>query len=438
MDEETKRAINEALNIVQQSQQEGASLRHPVETPAMEQQQPEDHIPPSEPASSTPSEQEGAESQPQAQHKRHRFLWVGGVMLLVSISMLVFLLIPPLVQPVATITLIPAVKTVTGMSSITVQGRALASFTLTQARTEQTTGTGEQEAREARGTITFYNALPAAQTVPAGTLLTGGDGIEVVTEQDAVIPAGNLATNGRASVAAHSVQRGPQGNIAAGDIYGACCRANVFVSNGPFTGGQNAKRYPMVTQSDLDHASTTLQASMSHSINATFQAQVQPGEAAVPPTCQMKTVTDHRVGEEATQVNMTVTATCQDMAYQTQATEAQVTHDLKAQARAELGDGYAMTGDPHITVMQSRSQGTTLTLQAKGQASFAYQFQGRLQVLKQQIAGKSKQDAIAFLTQQPGVSAVSLDISTPLGTSTATIPQDVNAIHITVLYSSPS
>jgi outer membrane biogenesis lipoprotein LolB len=126
------------------------------------------------------------------------------------------------------------------------------------------------------------------------------------------------------------------------------------------------------------------------------------------------------------------------VAYQTQAVEAQVTHDVEQQAHTQLGDGYAMTGDPHVTVTQSRSQGSMLTLQIKGQATFAYQFQGRLQVLKQQIGGMSKQEATAFLTQQPGVSAVSLDISSPLGTNTATIPQDTNAIHITVLYSTTS
>jgi hypothetical protein len=438
MDEETRRAINEALNIVQQSQQEQAPTRPPVEMPTMEQPQPEDHAQSQEPATPTPAEQQGAENKETTAPKRHRLLWAGGILLVVSISMLVFLLIPPLLQPIATITLIPAVKTVSSTTTVTVQGRALASFTLTQVRTEQTTGTGAQEARAARGTVTFYNALPAAQTIPAGTLLTGGDGIQVVTEQDAVIPAGNLATNGRASVSAHSVQRGPQGNIAAGDIYGACCRANVFVSNGPFSGGQNARRYPMVTQSDLDHAIKSLQASMTQSIHATFQAQLQPGEAVSHPSCQMKTTADHKVGEEATQVSITVTTTCSDVAYQTQAVEAQVTHDLEQQAHTQLGDGYAITGDPHVTVTQSRSQGSMLTLQIKGQASFAYQFQGRLQALKQQIAGMSKQEATAFLTQQPGVSAVSLDISSPIGTNTATIPQDSNAIHITVLYSPSS
>ena len=75
------------------------------------------------------------------------------------------------------------------------------------------TGTGHQQAQAARGLITFYNALPAPQTIAAGELLTGADGVGVVTFQDAVIPAGTLAINGRVTVPAQTVNAGPQGNI---------------------------------------------------------------------------------------------------------------------------------------------------------------------------------------------------------------------------------
>ena len=84
--------------------------------------------------------------------------------------------------------------------------------------------------------------------------MTGADGVEVVTLQDAVIPAGTLATNGRVTVPAQAVNVGPQGNIAANDMYGKCCRDNVFVSNGPFRGGQNARSYQMVTQQNINSA----------------------------------------------------------------------------------------------------------------------------------------------------------------------------------------
>ena len=123
---------------------------------------------------------------------------------------------------------------------------------LSQAKTVPATGTGHQQAQAAHGFITFYNALPTPQTIPAGELLTGADRVEVVTLQDTVIPAGTLATNGQITVTAQAVNVGPQGNIAAGDIYGKCCRDDVFVSNSPFHGGQDARSYHMVTQQDIN------------------------------------------------------------------------------------------------------------------------------------------------------------------------------------------
>jgi hypothetical protein len=158
--------------------------------------------------------------------------------------------VPLLSAPTATVTLIPESRLIRTMTTLTVvtgtpdpkqvQGRLLSTLTLSQAKTVPTSGTGHQDARAARGLLTLYNALPAEQTVPAGTLLTGADGVQVVTEQDALLPAGSLSTNGRVTVWSHAVSTGPAGNIAAHDLYGPCCRVNVFVQNALYggTGGE--------------------------------------------------------------------------------------------------------------------------------------------------------------------------------------------------------
>jgi len=46
-----------------------------------------------------------------------------------------------------------------------------------------------------------------------------------LTDQDASILAVNLVIYGHATVWAHALTYGSLGNIKAGDIYGACCRA---------------------------------------------------------------------------------------------------------------------------------------------------------------------------------------------------------------------
>lgn len=124
---------------------------------------------------------------------------IGALFLLLAVALgTVTLLIT--FAPSATVTIIPIsthitkTRTVTTVSSNAnaaqqqVPGRLLDTITLSQAKTVPATGTGHQQAQAARGSITFYNALPAPQTIPAGELLAGADGVGVVTFQDAGSP----------------------------------------------------------------------------------------------------------------------------------------------------------------------------------------------------------------------------------------------------------
>jgi hypothetical protein len=69
-----------------------------------------------------------------------------------------------------------------------VPGRTLPAIIMSQQKTVATTGITHQDARAAHGLLTFYNGATYPQTIPAGTLLTGVDGVELVTDTDATIP----------------------------------------------------------------------------------------------------------------------------------------------------------------------------------------------------------------------------------------------------------
>ncbi|MBA2395772.1 MAG: hypothetical protein H0V70_23850, partial [Ktedonobacteraceae bacterium] len=203
---------------------------------------------------------------------------VSGVIALLMVSIL------PLFTPDAIITIVPNTQPIQTTQTITVttgqaagtqlQGRALAAITMSQARTVPTTGKGHQDAQAAQGYITFYNAATYAQTITAGTLLTGADGRQVMTEQDAIIPAANYPTFGQRSVSAQSVNTGPGGNIRAGDIYGPCCRLNVSAVSSAFTGGKQARDYQTVTTQDITTVASSLKTSLNQSVQAAFQTQV--------------------------------------------------------------------------------------------------------------------------------------------------------------------
>src|SRR5256885_1694810 len=92
--------------------------------------------------------------------------------------------------PIATVTITPTTKMVT-ISAALPLGRLVPPLTVSQSATTKTTGTGHQDATKATGTITFYNGLFTQQAIATGTTITGSDGVQMITDQQADVPAGN-------------------------------------------------------------------------------------------------------------------------------------------------------------------------------------------------------------------------------------------------------
>jgi hypothetical protein len=363
-----------------------------------------------------------------------------------AIALAVVSLVPLLTAPV-TVTIIPQTATMTTTTTATlvttgkadparheIPARLLPTLTLAQEQTTKTTGTGYQPAQAAHGYVTFYNAMPAVQIIAAGTLLTGADGIQIVTDAEAVIPAGALSTNGAVTVAAHAVQVGPSGNIAPRDLYGPCCREDVFVQNQQaFRGGQDAYSYPMVTGEDINRAVSSLKTSLLQSVQAALAAQVQSGETLLTPVCTPTVSSDHSPGQEATAVTVTVTESCQGIAYTTRALMALLTEQNSREALAHLGTGYTLSNTIQVQQVQrlpTKQQGS-ITLHITASGLWSYQFnQEQLDTLSRQIAGKRSQQATRLLLHTAGIHQI------VLRNAGATLPTDPALIHLMVLYGS--
>ncbi len=347
----------------------------------------------------------------------------------------------PWLSATTTVTLIPTEATLRTTTSMTIAtghaktpgqaiaGRLLSTLTLSQARTVPTAGIGHQPAQAARGRVTFYNAALAPQTIPAGTLLVGADGTEIVTDRDAVIPAAQLPTDGQTTVSAYAAEVGPSGNISAGDLHGPCCRENVFVENGAaFVGGQNAFTYPMVSQHDLDSAVATLTTALDTSIQAAYSAQLTTNEALVTPVaCTPRVTSPFHVGDEAQALTVTLTDICTGVAYNQQALEAVLLARMSGEAQVQLGGDSTLLGALQVTIQQVKRRGSTITLTAQGTGAWAYQFsEAELEHFTTLVAGKSAQQATTLLLHQPGVSAVAMDANA--------LPANPQQIRILALY----
>jgi hypothetical protein len=376
--------------------------------------------------------------------RRKRVLWIGISTSAALVLLAILLLVSPLmlVAPV-TVTLIPSSRTLTTTMQVTLStgsrpapgslvGRALPMLSLSETLTVPTTGMGHQQAEPGHGQVTFYNAAPQIQTIPAGTLLTGKDGVEIVTDADAVIPAATFPTDGQASIPAHAVNVGPAGNITAGDLYGACCREDVFVQNtAAFSGGQNARTFPMVSMQDVAKVEGILHPQLIASLKAAFLTDLATGEALLTPfACREDVDGSAGIGDEATSLTLMLTETCTADAYQTQELAALVNQQLMARAQQQVGSGYTLTGPitPQVLdAMPVAGKPNMQLLTVRGTGTWAYQFdEQQIEQMAREISGKSAVQATAILLHSPGVSQVNV------GTS-GTLPADPARIHVLVI-----
>jgi hypothetical protein len=321
-----------------------------------------------------------------------------------------------------------------------IEARLLAAHTLTQQVTVPTTGEGHQPALHAHGLVTFYNQAPAAQTIPAGMLLSGADGVQVVTDQTAVVPAAQLPTQGQVSVAAHAVQAGPQGNIVGNDLDGLCCFVGVAVQNTQaFAGGANTRDFPAVGARDVSRSAAPLKTSLTSQGQEAVQAQVQTNEQLVHPVQYPSQVTAHpAVGEEATQVTVQVNVTCTAETYNANEVRSQVNALLGQEATAKLGSAYALQGQvtstvSAVTMVDDRRGIVKLHVQAE--SVWAYQLNtAQLHALVTPLAGKPLQKTRAILLRRRGIHQVTIS-STDWwdDASHQSLPPDPNRIQIVVI-----
>jgi hypothetical protein len=271
-------------------------------------------------------------------------------------------------------------------------------------------------------------------------VLTGNDGVEIVTDAPAVIPAGNPPIEGEVTVPAHAAVIGPQGNIAPLDLNGLCCLAGISVKNTmAFHDGQYAYDFPMVTQADIDQAAGLLLAALTPQTQATLHAQVSPNERlAGPVQCQPAVIPDHPVGSNARQVTVSVQVTCHAETYDDGAVMRLVTGALLQNASTTLGTDYALRGTINTTITPAgappHAKPGTLTLLVTGQGVWVYQVRTAEQArLTKLIAGLSRQQATHVLQQQEHdhLAAIHIQI-TGLWARDTTLPTDPARIHLLV------
>ncbi len=331
--------------------------------------------------------------------------------------------------PVATITILPKSQTVTLSASLHI-GRVLAPITLSQSATTPTTGRGHQDARSAAGIVTFYNGSFAPQTIDAGTVYTGADGVQIATDQAITIPAaspGSPPQFGQASVSAHAINMGASGNIQAGDI--SITTSTLQVRNSEFSGGQDARDFQTATKGDIDLTASHLKATINRSMQGALSGELKTGEMFVSPTCTNSVTSNHQPGAEAATVQVTVSQTCSGVAYSENTLQTQALMLLTNQAIEKLGPGYSVYGTIQISVSRATANHLTPTLVLSLSGIWTYAISDREQErIKRLITGHTYQDALRILHSLPGIENVSMAWD-----EHSKLPKDSRYIHLVLI-----
>src|SRR5712692_5976266 len=335
--------------------------------------------------------------------------------------------------PVVTVTIIPQVQTVSttatisvGESGADIYGRLLSPLTMSQSQTTQATGRGHQDATRASGSLTFYNASFSPQTIPAGSIFLGGDGIQIATSATITVPANNPPQDGLANVAAYAVHVGQQGNIQTLDINGMAS-SSLFVKNRTaFRGGQNARDFTVVSKADIQGVVTTLTPRLVESERAALTSQLTTSETLLTPSCNSKISPDHAPGDEAANVTVTLSETCTALAYNAQELQTKSTQLFIVQQAASLTH-FQQVGDIHMSIISQTIHGNRATLNVQLVSTWVYQLNE--QKLTQRIIGKPRLDALHLLAVLPGVGQVSI-----VGVKdNEQLPTDLTHIHLLII-----
>ncbi len=286
----------------------------------------------------------------------------------------------------------------------------------------QSFGHNQTVGSAATGTLTFFNINPTSTTISrTHEHSLQGMGYYVWNDTAVTVPPGNAPTVGSKDVSATALTIGTAGNIPAGIINGGCCAGGIAVKNlAAFSGGVDPGNYNFVTQGDVNAVATQAV----QQANNQLKRKLASGERLAEfPQCQSSVSSDFPVGDHHQDVEssgVTVSATCNSVAYDDQGMRTLVTQLLTQKAQISPGAGYILQNNRIIIDSKVQSvDPVSLNVTAKGQ--WVYQFGDQQKNELFALAkGQSLSAATTALLGAKGVSNATIQFS---GT---TLPTDIS------------
>ena len=162
-----------------------------------------------------------------------------------------------------------------------------------------------------------------------------------------------------------------------------------------FYRGTDAQNYSSVQQSDIDNTANTLEQSNTPNPQQIIQPLVHANERLIgTPTCKPNVTSNHKAGDKASTVTVSVNFTCTGEVYDYDGALAMAAQLLTHQANRQLGSGYVPVGNIKTALTSAtltNAKSGTITLMVNAEGVWVYQFtDAQKQALARLIAGKTK------------------------------------------------
>ncbi|GBD21928.1 hypothetical protein HRbin28_02395 [bacterium HR28] len=275
---------------------------------------------------------------------------------------------------------------------------------------------GEKQVPEgfASGKVRAVNAAIESVRIPAGTELVGTNGIRYRITTDVTVPAADPFGSqafGVADLPVVATTPGPDGNAAVGVVSGQLGTGLLYRNVEPISGG-TMRTVHFVTEEDLARLRAAVEQSLARQVPEELHAALQEGEVLVDGTIQSAPPVvefSHQVNAETERVSARGSMRVSAFAYNP-ATVHQAAQEEAARRLAQATSPDDVILGNTLTFGEPESLGSNRWRVRATAKIRIVPSERELETVRNELTGKSVEDAIARIRAIPGVAAVSIEL----------------------------
>lgn len=286
---------------------------------------------------------------------------------------------------------------------------------------------------KATGAVTIFNALDAARTLPAGTILTSPSGLKFVLDETVTVAsASGFIPNiqyGKVQAQVTAAQIGGDSNLSAGTDFriGTFSITQMSAKNDAAMSGGTSRQAKVVAKDDAAKLRADLTESLKNKAKDELSQKVSADQQLIAESISLQSVSesfDHKIDEEADKVSLKLSATARGLVV----SKSGLQSIIDAQVNPQIPNGYVFDTDVTQSMTVKKADKNTATFQVRVAARLLPQMDA-VQIAKD-IAGKYPDRAKEYLQSLSSVSQIDILIQPRLPAFLATLPRVPR--HITV------